>query len=236
MVVAAIVGPSEEPTLLPRSHSFLFLLVTAAFPGLPAPPALVAASDLAPPVVTMICSRADRCILRMILVSSAAAEPGRRQLLAVVVTVAKGYDLGYVWKNQGQVCAERTTGGYYINAAQAGEPPGRWWGLGQKLSASSPARLSSASRTTRFTSSVTRGPGTSWAGPAAVCQVRRPSGAAEGGRAACHRGAGDRAGARGGPGDPPARRLYRRDGLVLQVDLGAARLDQGKRPAGTPGG
>jgi conjugative relaxase-like TrwC/TraI family protein len=50
--------------------------------------------------------------------------------LAVVVTVAKGYDLGYIWKNQAQASAERTTGGYYINAAQAGEPPGRWWGAG----------------------------------------------------------------------------------------------------------
>ncbi len=50
--------------------------------------------------------------------------------MAVVVTVAKGYDLGYVWKNQDQAGAERTTGGYYINAAQAGEPPGRWWGPG----------------------------------------------------------------------------------------------------------
>jgi hypothetical protein len=50
--------------------------------------------------------------------------------VAVVVTVAKGYDLGYVWKNQGQAEAERTTGGYYINAAQGGEPPGRWWGPG----------------------------------------------------------------------------------------------------------
>ena len=50
--------------------------------------------------------------------------------MAVVVTVAKGYDLGYVWKNQGQASAEQTTGGYYINAAQAGEPPGRWWGPG----------------------------------------------------------------------------------------------------------
>jgi hypothetical protein len=49
--------------------------------------------------------------------------------LAVVITVAKGYDLGYIWKTQGQA-AERTTGGYYINAAQAGEPPGRWWGPG----------------------------------------------------------------------------------------------------------
>ena len=52
--------------------------------------------------------------------------------MAVVVTVAKGYDLGYVWKNQGQAAAERTTGGYYINAAQAGEPPGRWWGPGAR--------------------------------------------------------------------------------------------------------
>jgi hypothetical protein len=49
----------------------------------------------------------------------------------VVVTVAKGYDLGYIWKTQGQQAgAGRTTGGYYINAAQAGEPPGRWWGPG----------------------------------------------------------------------------------------------------------
>ncbi|MGH2873510.1 MAG: MobF family relaxase, partial [Solirubrobacteraceae bacterium] len=50
--------------------------------------------------------------------------------MAVVVTVAKGYDLGYVWKNQGQPGPEQSTGGYYINAAQAGEPPGQWWGPG----------------------------------------------------------------------------------------------------------
>src|SRR5215813_4447672 len=52
--------------------------------------------------------------------------------MAVVVTVAKGYDLGYVWKNQAQNGAEKAIGGYYINAAQAGEPPGRWWGPGAK--------------------------------------------------------------------------------------------------------
>src|SRR5258708_20329584 len=50
--------------------------------------------------------------------------------MAVVVTVAKGYDLSYVWRNQGQPGAEQTTSGYYISAAQAGEPPGRWWGPG----------------------------------------------------------------------------------------------------------
>jgi hypothetical protein len=49
--------------------------------------------------------------------------------LAVVVTVAKGYDLGYIWKTQGEA-AGRAAGGYYIDAAQAGEPPGRWWGPG----------------------------------------------------------------------------------------------------------
>ena len=49
--------------------------------------------------------------------------------MAVVVTIAKGYDLGYIWKTQDHA-AERTTGGYYIDAAQAGEPPGRWWGPG----------------------------------------------------------------------------------------------------------
>jgi len=51
--------------------------------------------------------------------------------MAVVVTAASGFDLGYVWKNQaGQAVPERSAGGYYINAAQAGEPPGRWWGPG----------------------------------------------------------------------------------------------------------
>src|SRR6266568_6097157 len=52
-------------------------------------------------------------------------------VLAVVVTIAKGYDLGYIWKTQDHT-AGRTTGGYYIDAAQAGEPPGRWWGPGAR--------------------------------------------------------------------------------------------------------
>ena len=49
-----------------------------------------------------------------------------------VVTAASGYDLGYVWKGQAQGGTQREqgTGGYYINAAQAGEPPGRWFGKG----------------------------------------------------------------------------------------------------------
>jgi hypothetical protein len=71
----------------------------------------------------------------MIMVSSAPVDLEKEgQAVAVVVTVAKGYDLGYVWKNQGQQerAPETGIGGYYIDAAQHGEPPGRWWGPGAK--------------------------------------------------------------------------------------------------------
>jgi TrwC relaxase len=62
--------------------------------------------------------------------------------VAVVVTVAKGYDLGYAWKNQAQrEGAEQTVGGYYINPAQAGEPPGRWWGPGAQALGLAPAQV-----------------------------------------------------------------------------------------------
>jgi conjugative relaxase-like TrwC/TraI family protein len=61
--------------------------------------------------------------------------------LAVVVTVAKGYDLGYIWKTQGEAAAARTLGGYYINAAQAGEPPGRWWGPGAQALGLTPGQV-----------------------------------------------------------------------------------------------
>src|SRR5690348_10675419 len=79
---------------------------------------------------TMVHIAADRCIHRNDHgqpCGYATPEGGSR--IGVVVTVAKGYDLGYIWKTQDHA-AGRTTGGYYINAAQAGEPPGRWWGPG----------------------------------------------------------------------------------------------------------
>ncbi len=60
--------------------------------------------------------------------------------MAVVVTVAKGYDLGYVWKTQGEA-AGRAMGGYYLNAAQAGEPPGRWWGPGASALGLTPGQV-----------------------------------------------------------------------------------------------
>lgn len=52
--------------------------------------------------------------------------------MAVVVTVGKDYDLGYVWKHQAhREGAEQTVCGYYINAARAGGGTGRWWGRAQ---------------------------------------------------------------------------------------------------------
>jgi conjugative relaxase-like TrwC/TraI family protein len=45
--------------------------------------------------------------------------------MAVVATIAKGYDLDYMWAS-----TTRAAGEYYISAADAGEPAGRWWGPG----------------------------------------------------------------------------------------------------------
>ena len=44
--------------------------------------------------------------------------------MAVRVSAGSGFDPGYMLKGQAeQAAAERTAGGYYINAAQAGEAP-----------------------------------------------------------------------------------------------------------------
>jgi conjugative relaxase-like TrwC/TraI family protein len=44
-----------------------------------------------------------------------------------MATVAKGYDLDYAWRAVGEACRGA---GYYLAAAEAGEPPGTWWGPG----------------------------------------------------------------------------------------------------------
>jgi hypothetical protein len=49
------------------------------------------------------------------------------EAVAVMATIAKGYDLDYAWRAVGE--AYRGAG-YYLAAAEAGEPPGTWWGLG----------------------------------------------------------------------------------------------------------
>src|SRR5215831_2371376 len=43
-----------------------------------------------------------------------------------MVTPRSGFDLEYYLNRAG----EKTAGGYYLNAAQQGEPPGRWFGRG----------------------------------------------------------------------------------------------------------
>src|SRR4051812_43866204 len=79
--------------------------------------------------------------IEMIMVSPAATSRRREAVvLAVVVTVAKGYDLGYIWKTQDHT-AGRAAGGYYLNAAQGGEPPGRWWGPGAQALGLSPGQV-----------------------------------------------------------------------------------------------
>ena len=52
--------------------------------------------------------------------------------MTLQVHVAPGHDVGYPWQGQAQGGrgGERTTGGYYMNAAQRGEAPGRWFGRG----------------------------------------------------------------------------------------------------------
>src|SRR5580700_6607816 len=117
----------------------------------------------------------------MIMVSSAAAIGGRRQLVAVVVTVAKGYDLDYIWKTQGQRGAERTSGGYYIDAAQAGGPPGRWWGPGAEalgFTAGQRARAQAVRRGVPASRPTARAKARQ--APREVHRIRRPSGAADG--------------------------------------------------------
>jgi conjugative relaxase-like TrwC/TraI family protein len=49
--------------------------------------------------------------------------------MAVVATLSKGYDLDYIWRQAGTSAAKEGAG-YYLQAAEAGEPPGRWWGPG----------------------------------------------------------------------------------------------------------
>src|SRR5258708_3725106 len=68
----------------------------------------------------------------MIMVSSVApTRAAEVRQLAVVVTAASGFDLGYIWKDQaGHSLPERSAGGNYSTAAEAGEPLGRWWGPG----------------------------------------------------------------------------------------------------------
>ena len=46
--------------------------------------------------------------------------------LAVIATLSKGYDLGYIWRQVDRGLA-KDAAGYYLQASETGgEPPGRW--------------------------------------------------------------------------------------------------------------
>jgi len=61
--------------------------------------------------------------------------------LLLTMVMSQGYDLGYIWKTQTEHNAGHTTGGYYLNAARAGEPPGRWWGPGAQALGLTPGQI-----------------------------------------------------------------------------------------------
>ena len=50
--------------------------------------------------------------------------------MAVIATLAKGYDLDYIWKQVDQTLAADPASYYITSAETGGEPPGRWWGPG----------------------------------------------------------------------------------------------------------
>ena len=102
---------------------------------------LVASNDHEPLIAHPGSYDADRCIHRndhgqpRARITTATKQAA---VLAVVVTIAKGYDLGYIWKTQG-ASAERVTGGYYLKAAQAGDHPAAGGDREPTPSASPPA-------------------------------------------------------------------------------------------------
>ena len=66
----------------------------------------------------------ERSAAKLITVRSS---PEEVHLAVTMVTPRSGFDLEYYLSRAG---GEKTAGGYYLNAAQEGEPPGRWFGQG----------------------------------------------------------------------------------------------------------
>jgi hypothetical protein len=70
--------------------------------------------------------------------------------MANIMTVSKGHDLDYAWRQvaAGAGAEKHRGAGYYLSAAEAGEPPGVWWGPRPRPWAWYRARSSTARRTT----------------------------------------------------------------------------------------
>jgi TrwC relaxase len=121
----------DEPTFRAQCSNFLYAQFKAPSMTDSCCVCRIASNDHEPLIAHPGSYDADRCIHRNDHGQPrgrVAPEGKQAAVLAVVVTIANGYDLGYIWKTQDHT-TERT-GGYYLNAVQAGEPPGRWWGPG----------------------------------------------------------------------------------------------------------
>jgi hypothetical protein len=93
----------------------------------------------------------------MIMVSSGPVDLAGRAAVAVVVTVAKGYDLGYVWKTKARRNSPRKApAGITSTPPSAVSPRVAGGGRERKPSGSPMGRWWSGDRMTRYTSSVTR--------------------------------------------------------------------------------
>ena len=89
-------------------------------------------------------------------------------VLAVVVTIAKGYDLGYIWKTQDRVRRSAPPAGTTLTPRRPANHPAAGGDPAPRPSASPPARPSTANLTTRSTGRPTRAPAPDSAGPAAA--------------------------------------------------------------------
>src|SRR5438045_3342677 len=92
----------QEPARTITSHTQFkipFPLVTAAFLASLSPFPTSLPTIMNHSLLTMVISPQTVALIEMIMVSPAASRSGEKggARLAVVVTVAKGYDLGYIW-------------------------------------------------------------------------------------------------------------------------------------------
>ena len=78
--------------------------------------------------------------------------------MAVVVTVAKGYDLDYIWKSQGRLTPSALSAGTTSTPPKPGNHPADGGDTERKPWALPMASSLSASRMTRCTSRSTRAP------------------------------------------------------------------------------
>ena len=117
-----------------------------------------------------------------------------------------------------------------MNAAQAGEAAGRWFGPGAEALGLITGQAVERGPMTRCTGSRPA-PGEKLGRARGNYATTRPPDPADVRRAARHGRAHARAGTRGTPPDQGTRAVHRRDSQLQQEHQRAARIDQGERPA-----